>query len=521
MTRAGWAGNTGRSGFSEQMHHLWQTRPTRLRHHGPVAGVAAGFGRRYGVDPVLVRVAFVVSTIFGGSGIILYLLAWLLCPAAQDQVSAAEGLFGRGHSTQSPAKTVLLIIVLVIAVSTVGPVGAGLGGAGLISFVLMLAGWWLLYLRSPQPPVDEYDTPLPDGGFGTTGYPGAMFPDSSPWSWTSYGPYTKLPDHYEPDQPNHAATETLSPQDSATEVIRDSPSRAADTAVPHDETSITDEAADSPPTIPTETSGEPANSRTSTPGAARTSTGSTASQRISSPPPPFRTTPNPSDIHPTPSGWDPLGVNPLTWDLPDPNIPRVPATPPLPVRRPRSRLTPIVIGLAILAAAVAGALAAAGVGWMTPGRIGAVALAVVGLGLIIGAFGRRGYGLMVVLAPLAGFVILASLLNGPGRFDRAAMGNHTWAPTAMAELDSAYRVEMGNGTLDLRSLNLTGNRTVHVRVRAGDVRVLVPNSMRLEAKCKATMGDVRCAQGVTGPATGPVLTLDVDVHAGNAEVTHG
>ncbi|WP_216898638.1 PspC domain-containing protein, partial [Nocardia alni] len=299
MTRAGWAGNTGRSGFSEQMHHLWQTRPMRLRHHGPVAGVAAGFGRRYGVDPVLVRVAFVVSTIFGGSGIILYLLAWLLCPAAQDQVSAAEGLFGRGHSTQSPAKTVLLIIVLVIAVSTVGPVGAGLGGAGLISFVLMLAGWWLLYLRSPQPPADEYDTSLPDGGYGATGYPGTMFPDNSPWSWTSYGPYTKLPDHYEPDPPNNAAAQTVSPQD--TEVIPDQPTETIDTVLP-DETPLSAEAVDhlanstvahSDSTItgaPEGTSGESENSYTSTPETARTPTDSTASQRISSPPPPFRTT---------------------------------------------------------------------------------------------------------------------------------------------------------------------------------------------------------------------------------------
>jgi phage shock protein PspC (stress-responsive transcriptional regulator) len=98
MTRAsGWAGGTGRSGFNDQLQYLWRTRPVRLPRQGPIGGVAAGFGHRYGVDPVLIRVAFVVSTIFGGAGIVLYLAAWLLLPAAGDQVSPAQGQLGKGN----------------------------------------------------------------------------------------------------------------------------------------------------------------------------------------------------------------------------------------------------------------------------------------------------------------------------------------------------------------------------------------------------------------------------------------
>lgn len=537
MTRSsGWAGSTGRTGFNGQLHHLWQTRPVRLPQHGPVAGVAAGFGRRYGVDPVLVRVAFVVSTIFGGSGVVLYLLGWLLLPAAQDQVSAAEGLVGRGHSSQSPTKTVVLIVALLIAVSTVGPVGAGLGGAGLISFALMLAGWWLLYLRQPQPPADGFDAPLPDSGFAATGYPGAMFPGGSPWGGTAYGPFTKLPDHYEPDQPNNVAESDISAQQ--TEFIAQGPVPGGDIAAPSNETAAPAddtaavpgdtavprhdapnrgaEVADAPMDAPV---GEQDSPAAPPPGMSRPS-GDDAAQRFSPSANPFRTVPDPATIKPTASGWDPLGVSPTAWDLPDPNAPHEPVSAPLPPRRPRSRLTPVVIFLAILAAVAASVLAWSGVDWMTPGRIGAVALAVVGLGLIIGAFLRRGYGLMVLLAPLAGFVILASMV-GPGRFDRAAMGDHTWTPTTVGELHRSYRVNAGDGTLDLRSLNLTENRTVKVEVRAGDFHVLVPNSMRLDATCRARMGDVTCPQGLTGPATGPVLTLDVDVHAGDAEVTRG
>ncbi len=576
MTRAnGWAGGTGRMGFNEQLHHLWRTRPRRLPRQGPIAGVAAGFGRRYGVDPVLVRVVFVVASIFGGAGIVLYLAAWLLLPAAGDQVSATEGLLGRGQTSQSPTKTIVLIVALAIAVSTMGPVGVGLGGSGLISFALMLAGWWLLYLRQPEPPADGYDALIAEGGTASTGYPGTMFPGASPWVGPTYGPYTRLPDHYEPEQPKTPPAQAFSPDNTATDVIprpdRDTAVLPADTAVlrtesPAESRSSTATTSFDPGTTPgsaadTTTSSPTADASTAPDTATEVDTASGAAASDDATPgsigevgatsdtaadtevlpteegtradrparpaavPPIgdwrtRTAPGPARPGLTPPGWDPLGVAPLAWDLPEPGPAQPVVMQPPPPSRPRSRLTPMVIGLAVLAAAVAGAMAAAGVEWMTPARIGAVALAVVALGLIVGAFLRRGYGLMVVLAPLAGFVILAAIA-GPVEFDRGAMGDHTWTPATVADLHSDYRVNLGSGTLDLRSLALTENRTVDVSVRMGDVRVLVPESMRLRANCTSQMGDMRCPQGLTGPADGPVLTLNIDVHAGDAEVKRG
>ncbi|MBF6172578.1 PspC domain-containing protein [Nocardia blacklockiae] len=598
MTRAnGWAGGTGRMGFNEQLHHLWRTRPRRLPRQGPVAGVAAGFGRRYGVDPVLVRVVFVVASIFGGAGVVLYLAAWLILPAAGDQVSAGEGLLGKGQSSQSPTRTVVLIVALAIAVTTMGPVGVGLGGSGLISFALMLAGWWLLYLRQPEPPADDYQVLVTEGGLGSTGYPGAMFPGGAPWAGPTYGPFTRLPDQYEPD-PKSPPAQGFPPDDTATEVIRRPQPDTSDTpasteavyAAPSPATGInaepnavpsTDQATEALPNptsntgakATTDTSSSPADTEvlatsptdagtesnpaadgederhslaptdatrdadTDSDGGAGVSAASGDTEVLKVPsgterPAPHRTAARPTGDRPTrtapgparpgltPPGWDPLGVAPLAWDLPEPGPARPVAVLAPPPPRPRSRLTPTVIGLAVLAAAVAGAFAAWGAEWMTPGRIGAVALAVVGLGLIVGAFLRRGHGLMVVLAPLAGFVILASMA-GPVEFDRGAVGDHVWTPATVADLQSDYRVNMGSGTLDLRSLALTENRTVDVSVRMGDVRVLVPENMRLQANCSSSMGDLTCPRGLTGPAEGPVLTLNVDVRAGDAEVKRG
>jgi signal transduction histidine kinase len=53
----------------------------RDRSQGWLAGVCAGIARRYGVDPVLVRLAFVVATAAGGVGVAIYLLGWLVIPA--------------------------------------------------------------------------------------------------------------------------------------------------------------------------------------------------------------------------------------------------------------------------------------------------------------------------------------------------------------------------------------------------------------------------------------------------------
>jgi phage shock protein PspC (stress-responsive transcriptional regulator) len=45
-----------------------------------VAGVAGGLARHLDIDPLIVRVAFVVLTFFGGAGLLLYIACWLLVP---------------------------------------------------------------------------------------------------------------------------------------------------------------------------------------------------------------------------------------------------------------------------------------------------------------------------------------------------------------------------------------------------------------------------------------------------------
>ena len=57
-------------------------RLIRSRAHRSIAGVCGGIAEYYGWDPTVVRVAWIVLTLLGGSGILLYLILWLVMPDA-------------------------------------------------------------------------------------------------------------------------------------------------------------------------------------------------------------------------------------------------------------------------------------------------------------------------------------------------------------------------------------------------------------------------------------------------------
>ncbi|MFN0153535.1 MAG: PspC domain-containing protein [Gaiella sp.] len=48
-----------------------------------LAGVAAGIGHYLGIDPTIVRIAFLVLTAAGGIGVLLYLICWLVMPRGE------------------------------------------------------------------------------------------------------------------------------------------------------------------------------------------------------------------------------------------------------------------------------------------------------------------------------------------------------------------------------------------------------------------------------------------------------
>lgn len=70
-------------------------RITRSRSERMVAGVAGGLAAYFGIDPMIVRIVFIVLALINGFGAVLYLALWLIVPN--------EGSLAEGRSTVTEA----------------------------------------------------------------------------------------------------------------------------------------------------------------------------------------------------------------------------------------------------------------------------------------------------------------------------------------------------------------------------------------------------------------------------------
>lgn len=57
-----------------------EKRLTRMEDGRMIAGVCSGLARYLGIDATAVRLIFVLLAIFGGGGLLLYLILWLIMP---------------------------------------------------------------------------------------------------------------------------------------------------------------------------------------------------------------------------------------------------------------------------------------------------------------------------------------------------------------------------------------------------------------------------------------------------------
>lgn len=75
-----------------------------------VGGVSGGLAQKYGVDPLLVRAAFVILSLLSGVGLIIYAAAWALLPEQRDGRIHAEGLM-RGNFDGAHAGIIIALII--------------------------------------------------------------------------------------------------------------------------------------------------------------------------------------------------------------------------------------------------------------------------------------------------------------------------------------------------------------------------------------------------------------------------
>lgn len=153
----------------------------RSRSDRVLGGVAAGFARWLGIDPVIVRVVLVVLAVFGGSGLLLYLIGWLFIPEEGAPSSQAERFIEDSRRPNSTARTVLIVVGVIVGVilfaNLVGALFGGWGGSG--SVVLLLAvGALVLYLANRRPDAGPPQPMVPATMASTD--PGQAAPSADP-----------------------------------------------------------------------------------------------------------------------------------------------------------------------------------------------------------------------------------------------------------------------------------------------------------------------------------------------------
>ncbi len=126
---------------------------TRLRSEGMLAGVAAGLGRHFNVDPVIFRIGFGVSLFFGGFGLLAYVALWLFLPDES------------GEAAVKSSRVALVAAIVLIGLVLVPAVGWGFwdGGPG-------WGSWGALWLIVPAAiAVGAYAILKDRGGPGSAG----------------------------------------------------------------------------------------------------------------------------------------------------------------------------------------------------------------------------------------------------------------------------------------------------------------------------------------------------------------
>ncbi|BDD81362.1 hypothetical protein TPB0596_11250 [Tsukamurella pulmonis] len=453
--------------LSSQVRQMWETRPLRAR-HAPIAGVCTGFARRYQVDVALVRAAFIGATVLGGLGLAVYIVGLFVLP------KESEYAYGTPVQRSGPP-TFALVLAAGLAVAFGGGLGASWPGAGVISVALLLAGWYALHQRVPVPPPGTaVSTRLaPAAPVGAWQPPAAQFPWQPVWT------------------PPTDAQGPAAPQASA----------------PTPERAPQDDAAPTPPAP-----SEPNPSEPASPAPLNLSKPAEATPRMQS------QSRNQVTEEIQPPRWDPLGAAPFAWDLPEPAAANAPV-PTAPKRR--TRVTPVTLGIALLtAAAIAGVNLFFGAP-ISPVVAAAIVLAVVGAGLVVGAFRRGGYGLLAVAIPLAGFVIVGTMAqNVMSGFAGAPIGDMKYTVPAATDLQEEYIVQVGSLQLDLRQITLDHDRTVTTRMGVGDTQIQVPAAMNVNVQCQVSVGDSACPTALNTVVTpgAPTLTIEARSNVGNVEV---
>ena len=93
----------------------------RSRSERVIAGVCGGLGRHLGIDPVLLRVAFIILALANGLGLIAYVVAWVAIPEEGADQPAAPAPEPRRETGRMVLGGSLVVLGLVLLLDRLAP----------------------------------------------------------------------------------------------------------------------------------------------------------------------------------------------------------------------------------------------------------------------------------------------------------------------------------------------------------------------------------------------------------------
>jgi phage shock protein PspC (stress-responsive transcriptional regulator) len=129
----------------DRMSSIWTIR--RSATDAKVAGLCGGLAQHWGIDPVLVRVGWVLLALSGGIGLVLYLAGWLLIPVDGSDKAPVEDLLG--ESVRRWPRELWITLVVITSLATFAVFGwlspFGIGPAIVIAVI-----WYFGFYKGRQ-----------------------------------------------------------------------------------------------------------------------------------------------------------------------------------------------------------------------------------------------------------------------------------------------------------------------------------------------------------------------------------
>jgi phage shock protein PspC (stress-responsive transcriptional regulator) len=453
------------------MSSIWTIR--RSATDAKLAGLCGGVAQHWGIDPVLVRVGWVLLTLSGGIGLVLYLAGWLLIPVEGSAKAPVDDLFGESVRRWPRELWITLVAVASLAM---GAIFGWLSPFGIGPAIVIALIWYFGFYKGRH---DKGSTAVPPLPPSTA--------DSSPAVRQHEGPeFVQYPRQRTPFT---EAAEAW--QRRIEEHTRQVAAGGSGPTTPSDPTTPSEMRPDPAPDDP---SAAPQDAQTAEHAA-------------------FLAQADPAGLYVEPPTAAPLK--------------------PVKMSEARSARRLRLVSLIVLGLTLSGLGLAEALGVAIPiAAYLAAALLVIGLTLLAATWLGMARGLLPLGVLLAIAVVIATAAGPALRVPLTATTTQ-YAYTSLAELPAGDSEDVGKLSVDLSQLDMTSDATYAAHVDLGQLVVTVPQDANVVINYTADLGavraygvEVRAGSELTGQvadqqSTQPgqhTLTLDLSVDAGNIEV---